>query len=181
MIGRCAVSSHAALKLIRSGYYDEALSVIRSLAEIANLLALFAVDRTKFSEWKESQDATRQKKFSAVKVRFALEDGGHFIPIDKHRYAALSAYAIHAGPSNIPQAHDLDGRPIAFPKYQEAGLFLCINELGLTLAIITLFAPIVVELPVPVRKRLGRIAEKVINNVGGLNLDVKGRPWFKLH
>ena len=107
--------------------------------------------------------------------------GGHFLPIDKDRYAALSAYAIHAGPSNVPQAHNLDGRPIAFPKYQEAGLFLCVNELGLALAVIALLAPSVVELPVPVRKRLGKIAEKTIDNVGGLNLGVKGRPWFKLH
>jgi hypothetical protein len=160
LIGRCAVSSHAALKLLRSGYYDEALSVIRSLAEVANLLALFAVDRSKFAEWKISPDSSRQKKFSAVKVRLALEEGGHFIPIDKDRYAALSAYAVHAGPSNVPQAHNMQGTPVAFPKYEEAGVFLCVNELGLSLAVIVLLTPSVVELPSQFERGLVRYPKR---------------------
>jgi len=45
---RCASTARASLRLLYHGYYDESLSLTRSLAEAANLLFLFFSDPSAF-------------------------------------------------------------------------------------------------------------------------------------
>jgi hypothetical protein len=52
LTGRAVSSCQAALLPMTSGYYDEALSIIRSLGEIANLMAMFVSDMSEFERWK---------------------------------------------------------------------------------------------------------------------------------
>jgi len=50
LLARAASSAYAGLSLAVRGYYDQALSSGRPLGEIANLIALFFVDRPKLNE-----------------------------------------------------------------------------------------------------------------------------------
>src|SRR5262245_1230281 len=96
LIGRSANSAYAALTLAVKGYYDQALSIARTLGENANLLSLFSADAASLQEWKTATELVRKKKFSAIKVRLAIEALNGSLPIDQNRYSQLSNYSIHS-------------------------------------------------------------------------------------
>src|SRR5258708_30895033 len=95
LTGRAANSAYAALNLMRRGYYDQSLSLARTLGEIANLMALFAYDKSKLDEWKRISDKERRQKFSAVKVRLAIDSMSKPLPNAKQRYGSSSVFSIH--------------------------------------------------------------------------------------
>ena len=181
LIGRAANSAYAAILLLQRGYYDQALSSARGLGEIANLLFLFVIDNSLIDAWKTANVVTRRRDFSPVKVRLALEIKNAPIPIDKERYRLLSGYSIHVEPDAIPQSHDKGGHAKTAPMYQEAGFLLALNEIALPVGYITSATGIVLKLPIEGQKIFrdtGRVLEEA---VGGINVSVRGRPWFKLH
>jgi hypothetical protein len=117
LTGRAVSSCQACLLLMTSGYYDEALSIIRSLGEIANLMAMFVADISEFERWRNLTEKDRRRYFTPVKVRLWLEERSAPMVIDEKRCGILSAYSIHAGPDAMPQAHNEHGRAIVAPLY----------------------------------------------------------------
>lgn len=117
--------------MTRRGYYDQALSGARTLGEIANLFALFVADAKQLDTWKTIDEKQRRREFSAVRVRLTLEQLNAPIPVDEARYGTLSSYSIHADANSMPQAHNPLALAITGPIYQEAGLFLALNEIAL--------------------------------------------------
>jgi hypothetical protein len=92
LVRRCVNLSLAALKLGKVGYYDEALLLVRSGAEIANLLQLFSVVPDAQDRWRVSSEG---KEFRPVQVRLAIEKTQREPFTHKNRYRALSARAAH--------------------------------------------------------------------------------------
>ncbi len=135
----CLVSSngHAAVRLLRMGYYDESLLLIRSIGEVANLLELFAKDSNALAKWRqarESQESVR-KEFSPFEVRKRLEElTGDPPPVDKKRYSLLSERSVHAYPNMAPQSFNLLDAPTNGLVPQQIGLTVCLNELARSLA-----------------------------------------------
>jgi hypothetical protein len=140
LVGRATNSAYAALALATKDYYDQALSSARTLGEMANLLALFAVDSPKLEEWKSADEQKCRHLFSPVKVRLAIEALNALLPINEDRYGRLSTFSIHAIPDAMPQAHNHLGRPITFPVFQAAGFVLALNEIAIPVAFIVLYA-----------------------------------------
>jgi hypothetical protein len=166
---------------MKRGYYDQAMSLARGLGEIANLLVLFTVDNAAMDRWKHTTEVGRRREFSAVKVRVALERLDTQIPVEEERYRLLSSYSIHADPDNAPQAHDERARAKSAPVYQEAGFLLALNEISWPIASITLFVPNLIDLAKEHAKTFQEVAGVLMESVGGINVEQKGRPWFKLH
>ena len=52
LVGKATSNARAALHLLRSGYYDEALGLIRQIGETANLACLFVQSAESHEEWK---------------------------------------------------------------------------------------------------------------------------------
>lgn len=181
LTGRAVSSCQAALLLMTTGYYDEALSIIRSLSELANLMALFVFDKSEFERWKVIDEKVRRREFAPVKVRVSLEKGSGPLPIGEKLYAALSSYSIHPGPDALPQAHSKTGNAHVGPFYQEVGLILCINEVARSMAFIGIFAPILTGLNADLIEGTQALSRVLAENIGGITADVQGRPWFKLH
>jgi hypothetical protein len=181
LIGRAANSAYACLALMRRGYYDQALSSARGLGEIANLLALFVADSPKLEAWKSMDEAQRRREFTAVKVRLQLEALNAPIAVDEERYRQLSGYSIHADPNSVPQSHDNQARARTAPVYQEAGLFLALNEIALPIAFIAVYTPKLLNFPEETRKVFHSTGRVLIQAFGGVNVKEEGRPWFKLH
>lgn len=181
LLGRTANSAYAALSATRRGYYDQALSGARTLGEIANLLSLFVADEAHLETWKTNDEKQRRREFSAVKVRLALERLNAPVPIDEKRYGMLSGYSIHADPNGMPQAHNSIGRAITAPVYQEAGVFLALNEIALPVAFAAVFAPTLLKYEAKQATIFHDTARVLIEGFGGVNIMEKGRPWFKLH
>ena len=83
-MGRAASNARAALLLIRAGYYDEALGVVRQIGELVNLLWLFMNSNESLLEWRNANENVRRRSFSAVRVRERLEDAKLFRPLDEN-------------------------------------------------------------------------------------------------
>jgi hypothetical protein len=180
LVGRATNSACAALSLAIRGYYDQALSIARTLGEIANLLALFAGDRATIDQWKSADEPTRKRTFSAVRVRLAIERLGAPLPIDQERYGRLSTFSIHQDPDSMPQAHNSHAQPITFSVFQPAGFLLGLNEIAIPVGFIALYVGILLDMEDETRKVFRDVGRALIESLGGITVTVEGRPWFKL-
>ena len=122
----------------------------------------------------------RRREFSPVKVRLWLEEKAAPLVVDEKLYAVLSAYAIHASPDVLPQAHNQGGNlPIA-PCYQEAGFLLCLNELARAMSFIGGFSASLIGVSDEIRREANKVSRLLAENIGGITADVQGRPSFSL-
>jgi hypothetical protein len=176
--GRTVSSCNAALLLMTSGYYDEALSIVRSLGEIANLMAMFVCDMSEFERWKTLDEKARRRDFSPVKVRFWLEQKDGPLVIDEERYGILSRYSIHANPDMLPQDHGPHGKAVTGALDQEAGFLLCLNELARPMAFIGVFSARLIGVPDEIRDVAHSVGRVLIEHIGGITTDFQTRPWF---
>ena len=132
---------YAAYDLCRAGLYDEAFNQIRSLGELANILALYLYDRKSFDQWMEASDDERLRKFKPVQIRILIEKAGGMILVDKKAYAELCELATHISPKTVPNRHSEDLRPRVGGGFQSAGQKAVLDKLdGLLFCASTAFA-----------------------------------------
>ena len=179
LVGRAVSTSYAAIRLMVGGYYDESLSLIRTVGEVANLVALFRVDDKALMTWKTIDERERRRLFSALKVRLALERIVGVIPITEERYSALSSFAIHVDPATMPQAHNRHRLSRMVPVLQEAGVLMCINELTIALAFIGLLGPGLLDLAKERRAAIIDAAKALTKHLGDIQATELNRPWFQ--
>ena len=89
LAGRCVSSLIAAERLTTMGYYDECMSLIRSVGEIANLLNMFMFDHTKIRQWLDCSEKERRREFKPYKVREFLEKDDFLVPFTGDHYGRL--------------------------------------------------------------------------------------------
>jgi len=111
LTGRAYNTSIASLKLLRIGFYDESLSLIRSVAEIINLLALFRIDTEEYDSWVSSSEKKRIRGFAPASVRKKLEKKTDLeIPISKEYYSKLCEVGVHVNPKTRPAGYNIHDR-----------------------------------------------------------------------
>ncbi|MFJ9768636.1 hypothetical protein ACIRUY_33040 [Streptomyces erythrochromogenes] len=175
LTGGVCNSARAAIRLMHMGFYDEALTVSRSIAERANLVFLFLYDPDTLTEWRSADERVRRRKYSAVQVRLRLEQGNCGVPTDQDRYSKLSGYGAHPGHS--PQHFIPHGPPTAGGLYSEIGLLISLNEIGRS---VILYAGICVgsmSLPEDVSRRLHGLAVEAAHHLGRADLDGMDEYW----
>lgn len=64
----------ASLKLCLSGYYQNAVLILRDVLETVFLIDLFGGDRKLIAQWRLADKSTRLKNFRPVRVRTLLDD-----------------------------------------------------------------------------------------------------------
>jgi hypothetical protein len=131
LAGRVCSCSRASLRLLLLGFYDESLSLTRSIGEIANLFFLFNADGATLSQWKESTKDQRRNHFGPGRVRGRLQTMNLPLLIDDARYGELCEVATHPTPETKPQAHNLLGMPCCGAEFQDAGVLVALNDLAL--------------------------------------------------
>jgi hypothetical protein len=171
LIGRAASTSRAAFLLLKSAYYDEALTLVRSLGELTNLLFLFGIESTAANEWKTCTDEERRRRFSPVKVRLAIEAAGAPVPVDENKYSGLSGRGVHVHPRTAPQRFNPAGVPTLGGIFQGAGALLVLNELSYVAALLLLLGTKQVSLPVAVRDGIAATAEELYDAVGSVDIE----------
>ena len=133
LCGRAYNLGQAAWELTMSGLYDEALSLVRSLGEISNIIAMSAVDKQAIQDWMRADTRTRKSKFSAVKIRLILEQkGSQYMLATEDWYSDLSESYTHPNPAMLPGHHE--GQSIVGGVYQEKGFVKALDELSTVLA-----------------------------------------------
>lgn len=138
LAGRCYNLGCAAFSLIRIGYYDEALSLIRSMGEIANLQSLFLTDSDEEIRWRESTKRERIRDFGPAAIRRKLENSGGLLLMDADTYSSLCEQATHVTPDTEPNSFTKDGHPRVGPHQQEEGAKRAISGLALMLGFLAL-------------------------------------------
>lgn len=160
LAGWATSSALAALRLTKYGHYDEAISLIRSIAELGNLLQLFLSDIEHFEEWKSLPEKKRVRQFSPGRVRKKLEESDAVVPTDREKYSTMCERGVHATPGTIPQNHDSELNPTLGGYYQEEGLKICLNELSWSTA--TVSGPLA-KLAILERERAEQIVEASVS------------------
>ena len=130
--------SAASYKLIFSGYYDEAQSLIRSIGEISNLMSLAVCDPELFSEWISSDKQKRITKFSPAKVRKMVEKSNGVLHMNKDTYSKLCEEYTHLIPHVNPNNYD-HSRNVCGGIAQKTGFEKSINTLSYLVSMLALF------------------------------------------
>jgi len=117
-----------ARNLAWAGYYDEALLLIRSGAEVTNLLQLFSVQPDREPAWRAAPES---KDFTPIRVRLAIEAAGSSPFVHKDRYGALCKVAAHATHDFALTAHEPTEKPITRvgPWFAVPGVLLVLGEI----------------------------------------------------
>ena len=141
LCGRAYNLACSVFTLMCRGLYDEALSLIRSMGELANLIGLLFNDKEARKLWLQSNKKERLNKFSPARVRESLVnlEGGIFLFADRDWYSRLSEEYIHVHPGTRPNVHNDQARANAGGSVQEEGFRTVIRELTLVCSFIALF------------------------------------------
>jgi hypothetical protein len=176
LVGRAATTARAALRLLRFGFYDQALTLTRHIGEVANLLCLFVADAASYTEWRTSDEATQRREFSPVRVRLRIEASGSVVPVDAERYALLSDIAGHVNSRTVPQAHNVLGIPV-FGVFQEEGFITTLNELATATVFVLLYGTFLLVPDRARRKELLTAGMQLAEAIGGLTLAESRNRW----
>lgn len=136
LAGRCVSSLASGWRLAESGYYDEALSLVRSVGEISNLLNLFWCDNREVRNWLDLPERERRERYRPAEVRNQLRQRNWLIPFDDAHYRRLCELAVHPTPETKPNAHQNSQRPVVGACFQAEGFSLATWELCWALALV---------------------------------------------
>ena len=179
LLGKAVSNSSASLQLIRSGYYDEALGLIRQIGETTNLLCLFMQSPELNEKWKDASEKEVRQEFSPVKVRLKLEELPLPLPMDYDTYKLLSGQSVHVNPSTTPQSHNPFNLPTIGGYFQEAGALLSLNHLAGLVGWLLWIAVTLIKPPTDQRAIIDA-SVALLRSIGGVNLNSVQEYFNKL-
>jgi hypothetical protein len=135
--GKALTDIAVARRAMLQGYYDESLSLIRTVGEIANLLNLFWIDNQKIREWLDTNDRTRIRKFGPAAVRKKLAQSDWLVPFSNEHYKFLCETATHPTPKGKPNSYSNVHQPVLGCVFQEKGFELCFWNLLWCIAVVS--------------------------------------------
>jgi hypothetical protein len=147
LLRRCSNYALAALNLGRMGFYDEAMAMIRGLAEVSNLLELFAIDNEHLRRWKTLPEKERRRDYGPVKVRLQVEASGQEVASNKDTYDSLCTLGIHVTPETMRTSHQPNGQVHIGACFSAIGFLAVLNELAINLSPVILFAGYLLKFP----------------------------------
>jgi hypothetical protein len=116
--------------LVCRGFYDEALNLVRSMGEIANLIALSVVDKDSLGKWLEADTKTRLREFSPLKIRTLLEKHDpSLMYATQDWYSTFCETYTHVTPGTKPNMHNETDQSFVGGVVQEKGLRHAAGEL----------------------------------------------------
>jgi hypothetical protein len=134
LAGRVVSNLASAWQLAETGYYDESLSLVRSVGEIANLLNLLWRDDQEIRTWLDSEEREHRKRYAPAAVRARLRKLRCLVPFDDDHYGRLCQLAIHPTPKTRPNAHQDSRQPVVGAVFQPIGFELTAWEMSWALA-----------------------------------------------
>jgi hypothetical protein len=129
LLGRAYSRSRAALRLLRLGFYDEALSLTRMVGESANLLLLFLLDSERWRSWCPRGSVPNAQTVRRAILKAQKGDNSPITPLGQSTWDQLSERT-HAGLQLKPNAYNEDDRPTTGAYFQLKGALIALNELS---------------------------------------------------
>ena len=178
LTARTSSFGRAALRLARMGFYDEALIIVRSMGEIANLFALFAVAPESIEEWKMADRCARITRFSPAKIRERLACFDELVPMDKAKYESLCEWSTHPVPDLQPQKFNHARKSMTGGIYfQAAGFLVVLNEMAIIASLLVLYAAKSCGVPRNAFQEIGRACKMCAMSAGQIDLGAMERLW----
>jgi Fe2+ or Zn2+ uptake regulation protein/plasmid stabilization system protein ParE len=171
LVRRFHNSALAALRLMVSGLYDEALGSIRGLAEIVNLLQAFHLDNHYFEQWKASSLEERLAKFSPVRVRRFLEKKGKRPTVNQEVYSKLCENGVHVSPTSIYYSYDFEDIQYVGGYFALPGIFLILNTLAWIVGPCLIIAGHLVQASEEKKQMLRNAAIELLHSAGGITIN----------
>lgn len=170
LVGRAVSNARAALLMLRAGYYDESLGLIRQIGELANLLWLFMNSDESLLGWLNAGEQDRRRSFTAVKVREKLESLEVHVPMGQELYGKLSGVSVHANPDTSPQNHNIPAIPTMGGYFQEVGALTTLNHLSVLVAFVLWFGSTLLRQPTD-RSVALESSRELVRSVGGIDIE----------
>ena len=170
MAARGSSYGRAALRLAMLGFYDEALAIVRSMGELANLLTLFQTDPPTLIEWRSSDHKKRRSAYQPGHIRRRLSELGTAPPMNDTSYSLLCELSTHPVPELRPQAFNQHGITTVGGRYQPVGLLLVLNETAVLASVILLFSALLCNVPKEHLKSIHQASVDCVNAAGGVSL-----------
>lgn len=166
LASRVVNHSMSSYRLIRAGYYDESLVLIRGVGEITNLLWLFHKEPNELVAWKSTSRGDRLKFFGPSAVRKKIGNP----PIDEDRYQRLCEVGAHPVPGFAPNHYEGNGRPHLGVEVQPIGVHVCIAELCLAVALCARPIGNLLGLEVERQKQIIAAASRLVRSLGACTI-----------
>lgn len=170
MAGRGSNYGRAALRLAMLGFYDEALAIVRSMGELANLLTLFQTDPSTLTDWRSSDRKKRRKSYQPGQIRRRLSELGTAPPMNDASYSSLCELSTHPVPELKPQAFNQHGLITVGGRYQPIGLLLVLNETAVLASVILVFSALLCNVPKEQLHVIHEASVDCVNAAGGVSL-----------
>lgn len=123
---RCFNAGAASLRLLRCGYFQPAMTMVRDLVEITFLMDLFKKEPSSLPRWLYMPEKERKEKFKPVSVRQRLDQiDGYTAQRRRAAYDLLSQHAAHVNPNGhflISPDNMTRIGPFAEYRYFKAGI-----------------------------------------------------------
>ena len=180
LIKRVANAVLAATRLLQTASYDEALNMLRTAAEVTNLLTVFAQDVDVLARWRVADATERFSLLRPVAVVRQLQASEAPTMIDLNAYDLLSRIA-HGNSTDSPQGHS--GPPGSRPGrtlVQDAGVFLVLNEACSVVVFALLAAASLLDLQSSLRLELLNDGRELAGLIGGVRLGTRDAMWAAL-
>ena len=94
LVRRVCNYTSASLRLAHLGLYDEALTLVRPVSEIGNLLQLFQIDSEALRRWNQLPERERRKEFGPAIIRKAIEIKNQTPIVGSDAYSKLSEICV---------------------------------------------------------------------------------------
>ncbi len=119
---RCFNSGASALRLLRCGYFQPAMAMVRDLIEVYFLMDLFIKEPQSFDDWRTMSERDRKKHFKPIRVRERLDDIDGLK--ERKRQQIYDVFSQHAAHVN-PNGHHLisPGNMTQIGPFPDHGLF----------------------------------------------------------
>jgi hypothetical protein len=171
LAGRVVNQALGAHSLVRGGFYDESLALIRGVGEIANLLWLFNIDVPQLGKWQKASPKARLEGFSPASVRRKLEQTVYRdVTITADRYRKLCEIGVHPMPGITPAHYTGTGRPMLGGMMQPVGVYVCLSELGYAVGASALPLIDLLNPDKDVKQLLFDASARLMNSLGGFNI-----------
>jgi hypothetical protein len=181
LAARMSSFGRAALRLMKMGFYDEALVIVRSMGELTNLFALFFSSPESIEEWKELDRSYRLANLTPGRIRKRIEMLGSTPFITAAKYAALCEISTHPVPEVHPQRFNHLGKSMTGGVYmQEVGIVVVLNEMALALSMLVIFAARICKVPPEPFKEIGQACAMCIRSTGSIGVDNVDEMWKEM-
>jgi hypothetical protein len=147
LLRRAVNYSLACCRIARLGLYDEALALLRSLAEVTNLVQLFVLNRSALKEWTELSGHDRWQQFKPRKVRERITAFGQAPIVDKFTYGTLCEFGAHVTQASVFASHEAGHRGAIGARFSRDAFIMILNELSIIIGPLLPYAGTLVALP----------------------------------